>query len=371
MTIVTYSAAQSYSQCTHQERMRSTKTILRKRNMRIATIALITSLSVIAMQPASAFDGWRLRDTQMPRLFIGHRKEGLRVYDLKSKAVVKVIEGTDRNSSNGVTFASDLDLGISNNEDGTITPFRLSTLEASTPIKLSHELDNSHYDPATKRLIVNVAAGKDGTDLVVLDVPSFKIAGTIKVPTVKPEHADVDGAGTMFLAGRDTDAVYRIDTRSMKLTATWPTPGCAKTNSMVYDHANKRILLGCRGSETTKPSLAVMNAETGNIVHTSEIGGGVDGIAYDPRTKRIFLSCGVNAVINIFEQVSADSYRPIEALGTQAGARTLAYNPKTEELYSVVAEGSADFAKKITTSVAPFYANTFFKDTFKVLTYSR
>lgn len=354
--------------------------------MRIATLALTTSL--IAMSSAHAFDGWRLRDTQMlpsngaswdylhldpdqPRLFIGNRKEGLRVYDLKSKTVVKVIEGTDRNSSNGVTFAADLDLGISNNEDGTITPFKLSTLEASAPIKLAAELDNSHYDPATKRLIVNVAAGKDGTDLVVLDMPSFKIAGTIKVPTTKPEHADVDGTGVMFLAGRDTNSVYKLDTRSMKLTATWPTPGCAKTNSMVYDTANKRILLGCRGSDTTKPTFAVMNAETGKIVYTSEIGGGVDGLAYDPRTKRIFLSCGVNAVINVFEQVSADIYRPIEALGTQAGARTLAYDPKTEQLYSVVAEGSADFSKKVATSVAPFYANSFFKDTFKVLTYSR
>ncbi|MFB9266589.1 YncE family protein [Bradyrhizobium erythrophlei] len=354
--------------------------------MRLATLAFAASLLTATSAPA--FDGWRLQDTQIlpsngsswdylhldptqPRLFIGNRKEGLKVYDLRSKKIVKVIDQTEQHSSNGVTLAPDLDLGISNNEDGTITPFRLSSLQAAEAIKLANELDNSHYDPSTKRLIVNVAPDKDGTGLVVLDAPSLKVVGTIKVPTLKPEHADFDGNGVMFLAGRDTDTVYRIDTRQMTVTASWSTPGCARTNSLVYDAGNRRILLGCRGSDTVKPSFAVMNADSGQIVYTAEIGGGVDGIVFDPRTKRVFLSCGVSAVINIFEQLSADSYRPIEAVGTQAGARTLAYDPVMERLYSVTAEGTADLSKKVVTSVSPFYANVFFRNTFKVLTYAK
>jgi hypothetical protein len=46
-------------------------------------------------------------------------------------------------------------------------------------------------------------------------------------------------------------------------------------------------------------------------------------------------------------------------------------DPKTKKIYAVTAEGSADYAKKITTTVSPWYANTFFPNTFKVLTYSR
>jgi hypothetical protein len=37
----------------------------------------------------------------------------------------------------------------------------------------------------------------------------------------------------------------------------------------------------------------------------------------------------------------------------------------------VIADGSADFAKKITTSVSPFYANTFRDNSFRVLVYSK
>ena len=85
------------------------------------------------------------------------------------------------------------------------------------------------------------------------------------------------------------------------------------------------------------------------------------------------ISCNENGTVKpfIYEQVNADTYKQVEALGTQAGVRTMAMHPGTKKIYAVTAEGSADFANKITTSVSPFYANTFFPDSFVVLTYSR
>ncbi len=354
---------------------------------KIAVVALAAAITFVAA-PVLAFDGWHLEsattidgkgsawdylylDSTSNRLFIGHRKEGLQVFDLTSKRVLKTIDNTMTQSSNGATLMPEFDLGISNNEDGTVTPFKLSTLEASAPIKLGEELDTSHYDPSTKRIIVNMAAGKDGTDLIVLEAPSLKQVGVIKVSTKKPEHADTDGKGNFYIAARDTEKVYRIDTKTLQVTAEWPTPGCGQTNSLVLDRANRRLLLGCRGNEKVKPSFAVMNADTGAVIFTSEVGGGNDGVAYDPELKRIFLTNGVNAIMNIFEQVNADTYKPLEALGTHAGVRSLAMDPKSKKIYAVTAEGSADFAKKITTSVSPWYANTFIPNTFKVLTYSR
>ena len=338
--------------------------------------------------PAMAFDGWHLQDTvKIPgkgsawdylaldgahnHLFIGHRKEGLQVFDLATKTVVKTIAGTESASSNGATLVPEFDLGISNNENGTITPFKLSTLEAGEPIKLGEELDTSHYDPASKRIVVNMASGADGTELVVLEAPSLKKVGVIKVPTKKPEHAEADGAGNFYLAARDTEMVYRLDTKALAVTASWPTPGCGQTNSVALDVVGKRLMLGCRGNASTKPSFAVMNIETGAIVFSAEVGGGNDGVAFDAELKRIFLTNGVNAVMNIFEQKDADHYAQLEALGTQAGLRSLAFDPKTKTIYSVTAEGTADYSKKITTSVSPYYANTFFPDTFAVLTYGK
>ena len=229
------------------------------RTSRIRQLAAALGLAVTAL-PALAFDGWHLEgatmvegkgsgwdyvaiDSANGNLFVGHRKEGLQVFDLATRKLKKIIGTTANDSSNGATLIPEFDLGVSYNENGTITPFKLSTLEASPSIKIGEELDATHYDPATKRLVANMAAGKDGTDLVVIDVPSLKVAGTIKVTTKKPEHAEADGRGVLFLASRDENKVYRLDTKAMKVTAEWPTPGCAQTNGLALDAKNRRSSL--------------------------------------------------------------------------------------------------------------------------------
>ncbi len=338
--------------------------------------------------PARAFDGWHVQEaTVIPgrtgawdylsldparnRLYVGHRRDGLQVFDMDTRRLRATIAGTVEASSNGATLVEEFDLGISHNEDGTIIPFSLSTLEARPAIRLGAELDTGHYDPRTKRLVMNMAPGAEGTDAVVLQLPSLEKVGAIRLPTRKMEGADADGQGNFFVAARDTNMVYRLDTAKLALTAAWPTPGCAQTNSLVVDRANRRILLGCRGSDSVKPSFAVMDAENGAMLYTAEIGGGNDAIAYDPGMKRVFLANGVGAVLNVFEQVSANVYRPVETLGTRAGLRTLALDTKRQKLHAVVAEGSAEAGKKILTAVSPFYANTFFPNTFTLLTFGR
>jgi DNA-binding beta-propeller fold protein YncE len=176
-----------------------------------------------------------------------------------------------------------------------------------------------------------MASGKDGTELLVLQATALNLVGRIKVSTKKPEHAEADGKGNMYLASRDENPIYCIDVKTMKVTAQWPTPGCIQTNGLALDTANNRIILGVWGNAAVKPSFAVMNAETGAIISTAEIGGGNDGVIYDADLQRVFLSGGVSAVLNVFEQVNADTHKQTEALGTWAGARTTVIDPKTKK----------------------------------------
>ena len=85
--------------------------------------------------------------------------------------------------------------------------------------------------------------------------------------------------------------------------------------------------------------------------------------------SRIFSANGVSANLNVFAQDNADTYKPVETLGTRNGVRTMAMDRSTGTIYAVTAEGSADASKKILTAVSPFYANTFFPNTFTVLAY--
>jgi hypothetical protein len=283
-----------------------------------------------------------------------------------------VIDKTAEASSNGAVLMPELDLGISNDENGTIIPFKLSTLEAQAPIKVGEDLDTSHYDPASKKLVLNLAAGKDGTELVMLDVPSLKEAGRLKVASKKVEGADSDGKSGFFLAAQDLDKIYKIDTAAGKMTAEYDTaPSCGRPTAVTIDAPNDRLFVGCRGHDSIKPSLIILDGATGKTIYSAEIGGGTDSIVYDPDLKRIFTANGVSANLNVFEQVDANTYRRVETLGTRAGVRTMAMDHKLKTIYAITAEGSADASKKILTAVSPFYANTFFPNTFTVLTYGK
>jgi hypothetical protein len=354
---------------------------------RFLTTISLAALAAAAAGQALAFDAWHLKqattidgkgsgydyvsvDSATHRVFLGHRKEGLQVFDPSTQKVVKVIDKTAEASSNGAVIIPEFDLGISNNEDGTITPFKLSTLEAQPAIKAGEDLDTSHYDPASKRLVLNMGPGKDGTDLIMLDVPSLKEVGRLTVPSKKVEGADSDGKSAFFLAAQDLDKIYKIDTKAAKIIATYDTaPACGHPTAVTMDAADDRVFVSCRGHDSIKPSLIVLDGASGKIVYGAEIGGGTDSIIYDAKLKRIFTANGVSANLNVFEQDGADSYKPVETLGTRNGVRTMGMDRTTDTIYAITAEGSADASKKILTAVSPFYANTFFPNTFTVLTY--
>ena len=349
--------------------------------------ALKSAVIVTAMiaTPAVAFDGYRLLDetkieskgaswdyvrldAARQLLYIGHRKESLQVFDIAAKKVIKTVAKTE--GSNSGTLIFDMDLGVSNNETGTLTPFRLSTNEPlSDPITVGEEVDDSFYDPATKRLIASVAT-KDGPVLAFFELPSLKPLGTLKTSSKRLDGATVDGKGNLFINARDLAKVIKVDIKDMKVTAEWEIDKCATASGMAMDRANNRLFIGCRGKlPAVVPVMAVVDADSGKTVFTSEIGRQNDGVVYDADSKRVFTGNGIDAVMVIFEQVDKDTYKPIEALTTRPGVRTLALDPKSKRLYSVTAEGSADFGKKVNTAVGPFYPNTFFPNTFTVLTY--
>jgi len=48
----------------------------------------------------------------------------------------------------------------------------------------------------------------------------------------------------------------------------------------------------------------------------------------------------------------------------------MALDPNTKKVYLVTAEGTVDPGKKVNRSVAPFYPNKYFSDTFTLLTLS-
>ncbi len=353
--------------------------------MLLATCTLATGTLAT---PAWAFDGWHTENvTMLPsktssydyitydegtkHLFLGHRKEGLQVFDPATHTLIKTMDGTPDRSSNGATLIPEMDLGIINNEDGSFIPFKLSTLVAGAPVKLAAGMDTSHYDPGSKRIVFNVVPDKGNTELVVVDAATLKTVGTLSVPTGKAEGAVGDGAGRFYLAGQNEGKVFVLDTQNLKILDTFASPTCAKPTMVEVDRTAKRLFVACRSKGDTHAALVVLNSETGATVWTTEIGDGTDGLVYDAGTHRLFSANGLSSTLTVAEMVTPDSFKVVEHLGTMNNLKVLAMDHANQKLYSMVAEGWSDTARKGNLTVSPFYINSVVPNSFRVVTFSK
>ena len=297
-------------------------------------------------------------------LYIARREEGVTVYDAKKKKVIGHIENSEQ--ANATTLAPEFDRGYTTNEDGSATVFKLSSLKTLNRIKLAESADSAVYEPVTKQLAFTIG---DSKEIVFLNPKTDSVAGKLGLQSTKLEHPTADGQGNFFVAQRDQDSVLRIDAKAREVTAEWKTAGCEEPNGLAYDRDGRRLFIGCRG-KGKNPLLAVMDSESGKVIATTEIGRGNDGVVYDPATRKIYTSNGVDGNLVVIDQVDGNTYKLAEALTTRPYARTMALDPKTKKVYLITAEGTVDPSKKINRGVAPFYPNKYFPDTFTLLTLS-
>jgi DNA-binding beta-propeller fold protein YncE len=344
----------------------------------LKTALTVTALAAAAAIPAQAQKFHRLEssaalpsaspdwdylslDAERGNLFIAARGDGMMVYDVKAKLLLKTLE--DTKTANASVQVPEFDRIYTVNLDGTSTVFQLSTLKKLDKVKLGEDADAAFYDPVTKEIAYMRG---DSNEITYVAAETGKITARLAMPSKKLEASAADGKGHMFTASRDRNSVFRIDMKTHTVVAEYPNV-CEEANSMGIDPANKRLFVGCRGKV---PGMVVMDAESGKPIAKLDIGRGVDGIIYDPDTRRIYVTGGIDGNLVIYEQASPDEYKLVEATTTRPYARTMALDPGTKKLYLVAAEGTVDPAKKVNKSVATFYPNRYFPDSFTLLTYS-
>jgi DNA-binding beta-propeller fold protein YncE len=347
----------------------------RKRGLLVAALATILAAPCLAQAApfyrlesaaslAGAAPGWDYLAFEPARsyLYIGRRQDGVTVYDLGKRKVVRTIENSA--GANMTTLVGEFDRGYTTNGDGSTTVFELSTLRTIGRIQLSDSADAAYYEPVSKQLAFMMG---DSREIAFVDAKSGALNGKLALDSEKIEAGAADGQGNLFVSLRDRNAVVRIDARQRRVTAEWKTPGCEQPTGIAYDRVGKRIFAGCRGKA---PVLAVLDAETGRVVATAEIGRGNDGVVFDPESHRIYTSNGIDGNLVIYDQVDADTYKLEQAVTTRPGARTMALDSGTKKVFLVTAEGMVDPAREINRAAAPFYPNRYFDDSFVLLTYS-
>jgi YVTN family beta-propeller protein len=162
----------------------------------------------------------------------------------------------------------------------------------------------------------------------VIDAADAKVVGKIDLGG-GPEFAVADGNGFVFNNLEDESQVLKIDSRKLTVEKRWPTGPCQSPSSMAMDRVNRRLFIGCRSRV-----MAVMNADTGEVITTLPIGDHVDATAFDPETRLIFNSNG-EGTVSVIRQETPDKYFFVQTVKTLPRAKTMALDPKTLALHFV------------------------------------
>ena len=275
--------------------------------------------------------GWDLlaSDDSTGRLFVSHSTV-VNVIDTKAGKLVGTIP--DTNGVHGIALAPDLNEGfITCGKDDSVAIFHLDSLEVIAHVKTGKSPDAIIYEPSSHRVF---AFNGHSANVTVIDGKTNTVVGTVALDG-KPELPAVDGKGTVFVNLEDKSMVDVIDANALKVKDKWPMAPGEEPSGMALDVTNRRLFIGCNNK-----MMIVMDAGNGKVVGNLPIGERVDGVGFDPTLKRAYSSNG-DGTLTVVEEVTPDSFKVIENVATQKGAKTLAVNMETHHIFLPTAEFGA------------------------------
>jgi len=292
-------------------------------------------------------------DASARRLYISR---GTHVIVLDTDSGKNAGDIPDTPGVHGIALAPELGKGFtSNGREGTVSIFDIKTLASSgSKVKVGDNPDAILYDPATKRVFTFNGRSQDST---AIDAASGKVLGTIKLDG-KPEFAASDAKGEIFVNIEDKSELVAIDPNKLEIKAKWPLAPCTEPSGLAIDRKNRRLFVGCDNK-----MMAVVDADSGKVLATPAIGEGVDATAFDDETGLAFASCG-EGVVTVVKEESPDKFSVAENVTTQPGARTMALDTKTHNVFTVTAKFGPPPAP---TADNPHPRRTILPDSFVVL----
>lgn len=273
-------------------------------------------------------------DVKGQRLFVAGLENGsLEVVDLRAGKSLRSIPGFKK--PQGIAYVPALNkVFVASGDDGKVRVFRGDTLDLLDTIDLELGPNRILYDLQKSVLYVGYGgndAGKDYGEVGIIDAKIDKLIGDIKVDA-HPAELLLDKSGKrLFCFVSPSSKIQVIDTKEKKVIGTWPVSS-ERPGDGAYDAASNRLFIGTR----KPPQMTAMDADSGKEVSTLPTVDGMDGVFFDARRRRIYISGGRDAEVGFvysYQQKDADHYELIDKLPTRKGAGTSLWVPELNRLY--------------------------------------
>jgi YVTN family beta-propeller protein len=283
--------------------------------------------------PLGAPDKWDyvVYDRPAHRVYVAHG-DRLTVVDGRDGRVIGRVMGMP-GGTHGIAISHDAGLGYTDDgRAGEAVAFSLRTLKVVKHLAAAPDSDAVTIDPTSGHVFV--VDGDPGL-VTVIDPKRDRVVATVHVGS-KEEFIVPGDNGKVYVNGVEKREIFRIDTATNQVDATWPIPQCEAPHGLAVDTSTHRLFSSCENER-----LVVVNADTGATVATLPIGRGTDAAAFDPTRKLIFSSNGMDGTLSVIREVDANTFVPAGTVETALSARTMNVDPVSGRVFLVAADTNA------------------------------
>ena len=264
-------------------------------------------------------------DSANHRLYVSHGTQ-TEVIDTTTDKLVGTIP--DTKGVHGIAISNDLGRGYtSDGTDNDVTVFDIKTLKVLSKVKTGQNPDAIIYEPVSKRVLTFNGKSADAT---IFDAKTGNIV-TASLPVGgKPEFAQVDGKGNVFVNIEDKNEVIVIDAKNSVVSRRYSIAPCDGPSGLAIDPKNRLY------SVCSNKMMVVSDAASGKILSSPAIGPGTDGVAFDDGYA--FSANGGDGTISMVGESSPGKFEALGTITTMRGARTIVADQKAHKLYLPAAE---------------------------------
>ena len=211
-------------------------------------------------------------------------------------------------------------LYVATGKDGKVTGLDATTFKVKYSFQFKEKCNNLRYDASARELYVGV--GDTFGSLGIIDLKAHRITGDIALADY-PKQFEIDG-NRIYVNVPSRNLIQVVDRAARRVVSAWPVKEARENIPMGLDREHGRLFIGCEPGK-----FVVYSTATGKSVASLEINKGADGIYYDSKRQKIYISTG-QGFIDVISQTTPDRYQLVERLETTEGAGTSLFVPELD-----------------------------------------
>ena len=263
------------------------------------------------------------------RLYVAHTaNDAVDIIDCREDRYLESIDGLGGVA--GVLVSEERGLVFTSNRgEDTVSVFAPGAEGLRFKIKVGMRPNGLAFDPARGILLaanVGDAAIAGSRTVSIVDLTRRVRSAEIAVPG-PTRWAMYDPLHQLFYVNIGSPAlIIAISAEeSPSIVREFAVPALGP-HGLALDAGNNRLLCACDAA-----LLVAIDATTGQVVAEVGLSGKPDVVMQDPLTSRLYVAIGDPGVIDVIDTVALSR---IESVATEAGAHTLAFDPRQKKLYA-------------------------------------